>query len=229
MLNREDANAVIRVRDTGVGLTRTMLDKIFDPFVQVDETLDRSAGGIGVGLSLVRSIVESHDGNIQVASDGLGQGSEFVVRIPLADASNPPIVTESSSMPKETLTPTTAASDPLRLLVVEDDSDLRNTLVSILELDGYQVQSVGDGPSALAALNQGAFDFAIIDIGLPGMDGYELAKRVRARPEWATTHLIALTGYGQTMDLVAARTAGFDTHLTKPFDPAALAAVLTSS
>ena len=219
-LAQEGADAVVRVRDTGVGLSADMLGKVFDPFVQADDTLDRAAGGIGVGLTLVRSIVEAHGGTVEAHSPGPGAGSEFVVRLPLL-----PVPAASAQPPA---TPPEAPGPGRRILVVEDDVDIRASLVGLLEMDGHVVRYAADGPGGLAALKAGGYDVALLDIGLPGMDGYELARRVRALPTPAP-FLVALTGYGRTEDRAAANAAGFDTHLTKPFRPNDLARVLAAA
>ena len=222
-VGREGNEAVIRVRDTGVGLTPEMLGKVFEPFVQADETLDRAGGGIGLGLTLVRSITERHGGRAEALSDGPGTGSEFVVRLPLAreQPTAPPA-------PAPAALPPSPARGPTQILVVEDDPDIRGSLVSILELDGYAVRAAADGPAALALLTEWGPDVALIDIGIPGLDGYEVARRIRSGPAAASMRLIALTGYGRPGDREAARLAGFDAHLTKPFNPTELAAALAS-
>lgn len=209
-MGREGDQAVIRVRDTGVGLPPEMLTKVFEPFVQLDETLDRSRGGIGVGLTLARSIVELHGGTIEAHSQGPGTGCEFVVHLPML--TSPPELLPPAPQPK------LPAQEPnvVRVLIVEDDPDIRSSLVSLLELEGYTVTATADGPSALAALDQEPFDIALMDLGLPGIDGFELAKRFRqhSRPPHL---LVALTGYGRAEDVAATRAAGFDAHLIKPF------------
>jgi two-component system CheB/CheR fusion protein len=221
-LAREGGQAVIRVRDTGVGLSPEMRAKVFDPFVQADETLDRAGGGIGVGLTLVRSIVELHGGTVEALSDGPGHGSEFIVRLPLIV---PPAVVPG---PPPAGPGDTAARRPLRVLVVEDDPDLRASLVGLLGLGGHSVRAVADGPAGLEALAAEDPDVALLDIGLPDMDGYELARRIRAA-RGRQPYLIAMTGYGRAEDREAAVAAGFDAHLTKPFVPQELDSVLASA
>jgi CheY-like chemotaxis protein len=214
-LGAEEGQAVIRCRDTGVGLAPELLDRIFDPFVQADTTLDRAGGGIGVGLTLVRALVELHGGTVEARSDGPGQGSEFIVRLPL---SRPATVVA----PRPAVRNSPPALPRLRLLIVEDDPDIRSSLKSILELDGHTVHTVGDGVSALSTLDQSPIDVALIDIGIPEMSGYELARRVRERFAPARLAMLALTGYGQDSDRQEAFEAGFDGHLTKPFHPGEL-------
>jgi two-component system CheB/CheR fusion protein len=216
-VRRQDGGAVIRVRDTGVGIPPEVLPRVFEPFVQADETLDRANGGIGVGLTLVKAIVERHGGTVEAHSDGPGRGSEFVVRLPLLSAPADPAARAAP--------PPAAVTHPLRLLVIEDDPDIRGSLVGLLEMDGHQVRAAADGTTGLAALDLGPVDAALLDIGLPGLDGYELARRIRTRPGPAP-FLVALTGYGRAADRAAAAAAGFDAHLTKPFSPGDLARVL---
>ncbi len=213
-LAREGEDAVIRVIDTGVGMSTDILARAFEPFVQADETLDRSSGGIGVGLTLVRSIVQRHAGTVEARSKGKGHGSEFIVRLPLSLV--PTALVERDKL--DVTEPRSAQPQKARVLVVEDDRDIRTSLVGLLELDGHIVRSASDGPSGLETAQSEEFDIALLDIGLPGMDGYELARRIRGlsgrRP-----FLVALTGYGQADDRSAAESAGFDAHLTKPFRP----------
>lgn len=216
-LAEEDGAAVIRVRDNGVGMSASLLARAFDLFVQADETLDRSEGGMGVGLTLVQAIVELHGGRVLAASDGPGRGSEFVVRLPLAGP--------SARLPSPPSGPLHAAA-ALRILLVEDDEDIRESLGTLLALEGHDVEKVGDARTALEVLQRSALPHVcLIDIGIPGMNGYELAKQLRA--QFATQmRLIALTGYGQQSDRQAAFAAGFDAHLTKPFQPRDLHAIL---
>ena len=215
-LGVEGGEVVVRVRDTGVGMAPELLARAFDLFVQADNTLDRSDGGMGVGLTLVRAIVELHGGRVTAHSDGPGRGSEFVVRLPrAAQPPGPPPPTGAGR-----------GARPRRVLVVEDDPDIRESLRSILVLDGHEVATAGDGPTALAALDRGPLpDVALVDIGIPGMSGYDLARRIRATTD-GQLRLVALTGYGRPGDREAAFAAGFDAHLTKPFNPRDLDTVL---
>ncbi len=236
-LRREGDEAVIRVRDTGVGLAVDMLDKVFDLFVQADDTLERTGGGIGVGLTLVRAIVGLHGGRVRAFSDGPGKGSEFVVWLPLArrEASVPVPDPHPDPHPDpgDGHSGTGSGSGSgwggagRQVLLVEDDPDIRNTLQWILEQDGFRVRSAGDGPAALAALEQDCPDVAVVDIGIPGMDGYEVARQVRQR-NGRQPYLIALTGYGRPGDRQAALDAGFDSHLTKPISPRELSRLLAA-
>ena len=221
-VRREGDEVVIRVRDNGVGMTPEVVERIFDLFVQGEGHEARMDGGMGVGLSLVRSIVALHGGRVQAYSDGPGRGSEFVVWLPLARAELP-----EPSADRETRTPV-ASTDrrATRLLVVEDDDDNRNSLKLLLELYGFNVTAVTDGPQALAVLQQARADIAVIDLGLPGMNGCEVARQVRQRYGREGIRLVALTGYGQDNDRAQTQAAGFDIHLTKPLEPDELCRVL---
>ncbi len=227
-VKKEGREAVIRVRDTGVGLAPAVLAHVFEPFIQADTTLARGGGGLGVGLTLVRSIVELHGGTVEPFSDGPGTGSEFVVRLPLArdkPESTPPAIVFTEDSARTALTQVSVPQ--WRVLLVEDDPDIRFSLVGLLKLAGHAVEDVADSEAAIKSLDAGTFDVALLDIGLPGIDGYELARRIRRRPG-PKPYLIALTGYGRPEDLAAATSAGFDAHLTKPFPPDELNRVLES-
>ncbi|HYE90469.1 MAG TPA: PAS domain-containing protein, partial [Terriglobales bacterium] len=204
----EAGEAVIRVKDDGVGIGRELLDSVFDLFVQSSRTLDRSAGGLGVGLTLVRALVTMHGGTVVGHSDGEGRGSEFTVRLPLAVAGEVPA-------PAPPRTPFTLGARA-RIMVVEDNTDSRELLCELLEHVGFECRAAESGLGALELVTEFAPDVAILDLGLPGMDGLELARRIRSEPRHARMILIALTGYGQAADRVAAREAGFDEHLVKP-------------
>jgi len=215
---QEDA-AVIRVRDDGVGIAKDMLDSVFELFVQSARTLDRAAGGLGVGLTLARSLVSMHGGTISAASDGEGRGSEFVVRLPLA--SGPPSERPAArSLPK--------LAGQAKVLIVEDNDDSRELLHQLLERAGFGCKTAGTGTAALEVLRGFAPDIAILDVGLPEMDGFELARRIRQDPEHAHTILIAVTGYGRAADHAASREVGFDGHLVKPVNTGQLLALLAS-
>ncbi len=203
----ENGQAVIRIRDTGMGIRPEMLEKIFDLFVQADDTLHRSASGLGVGLTLVRSIAELHGGRVRAHSGGPGKGTEFVVWLPLTAADGVPSVEQARSAP---------VGPPMKILVIEDNDDSRRMLETMLKLDGHEVQAARDGVEGLAAIRRDHFNVAIVDIGMPAMDGYELARRVRSGDEGKSAFLVALTGYGQAEDRRAVIDAGFDEHLVKP-------------
>lgn len=215
---QEENEAVIRVHDNGVGIPHDMLAHVFDLFVQCHETVDRADGGIGVGLTLVRHLVDLHGGSVSARSDGPGFGSEFAVRLPLTTAPRP-----SSSSELEPAQTTTAR----RIAIIEDNSDSRDTLCSLLHLDGYDVVAARDGHEGSALILKHRPDVALVDIGLPGIDGFEVARRVRASLGNEIL-LIALTGYGREEDRRAVIAAGFDEHLVKPLDPDDLVRILST-
>ena len=209
-LAAENDQAVIRVRDTGVGMSKPLVKRVFELFVQGDETLDRADGGMGVGLTLVRSLVELHGGQVTAESEGLGQGSLFSVRLPLAATSpvrEAPPACESAGQDGQ---------PNLKLLVVEDIADTREMLCKLLRLHGFTVAAAGDGEAALKAIAADMPDVALLDIGLPRLDGYRLASLVRERWPDVPLFLVALTGYGRPEDRERAKKAGFDAHITKP-------------
>jgi len=215
-LGAEEGRAVVRVRDTGAGLDGAMLARIFRPFVQADATLDRSAGGLGLGLALARSIVELHGGTLTASSDGPGRGAEFTVSLPLTALA-------PASPPAEPPPP----ARRVRVLVIEDNEDSAAGLREFLELHGHQAAVARDGLSGLAAAREWDPDVVFCDVGLPGLDGYEVARRLRAGGSRA--RLIALTGYARSADIERARRAGFDDHLAKPADLERLAASLAGA
>jgi two-component system CheB/CheR fusion protein len=195
-----------------------MLDEVFDMFFQSNNSLDRSDGGMGLGLTLVRTLVNMHDGTVTAHSEGLGRGSQFVVRLPLTS--------KPAEEPREQ--PAVAAGSVNRVLLVEDNPDSRDMLQAVLKLDGFDVDVAADGQQGLDAILARPPDVALIDIGLPGLDGYEVARRVRKQFDRSEVHLVALTGYGQAKDREAVFQAGFDDHLVKPVNPADLARVLST-
>jgi PAS domain S-box-containing protein len=218
--------AVLRVADTGVGIPPGMLPKIFEMFTQVDSALDRAGGGLGIGLSLVRMLVAKHGGTIEAHSEGEGRGSTFTVRLPLADPPAPRAEPEAPAPPAAAIAPPAPERRPLRVLVVDDNEDAAVSLARLLRLFGHATRVAGDGPQALEAAREFRPDVGLLDIGLPGMDGYELARRFRAEPDLAATRLVALTGWGTDEDRRRAREAGFDGHLVKPVAPDDIRAVL---
>ena len=216
---REGDDAVLRVSDTGIGMSAALASRVFEPFVQGERPLDRSQGGLGIGLTLVRRLAELHGGSADAASDGPGSGSVFTVRLP---AIEPPVASRTRP----------AAAAPARsrdVLIVEDNPDARETLKRMLELEGHRVRVAEDGMAALETVRDAAPEIALIDIGLPRMDGYELARQIRALHGDKHPYLVAVTGYGLPEDRRRTREAGFDLHLVKPVDSAALAAVLARS
>jgi two-component system CheB/CheR fusion protein len=186
-----------------------MLDSVFDLFVQSSRTLDRSSGGLGVGLTLVRSLVSMHGGSVTAHSEGEGKGSEFVVRLPLARQA-----LGEAPLSKRIRRP--MFRERPRILVVEDNPDGREMLCELLAEAGFECRSADSGAAALKLIAAASPDLAILDVGLPGMDGLEVARRVRSDPEHSSMCLIALTGYGQAGDRATALAAGFDEHLVKP-------------
>ncbi|HEX6899438.1 MAG TPA: ATP-binding protein [Thermoanaerobaculia bacterium] len=219
----EDKQAVLRVRDTGVGLSPEMLLTIFEPFAQVESSRGRSEGGLGLGLPLVRSLAELHGGTVEARSGGAGQGSEFIVRLPLtAEAPRPMVFRKPVAAPR----PAERPAGGLHVLIVEDNPDGRETLRDLLELWGYKVSVAGTGPEGLELAFSVRPEVALIDIGLPGMDGNEVARQIRAILDADEISLIAMTGYGQPEDRRRALQAGFDRYLVKPVDPAVLSQLL---
>jgi two-component system CheB/CheR fusion protein len=207
-LRRETEQAVLRVKDSGVGIRSDILTKVFDLFVQADDTLDRSSGGLGVGLTLVRIIAELHGGSVSASSAGPGQGSEFTVRLPLAPTSSLPPPADHA----DTRSP--AASS--RILIVEDNDDSRRMLETYLKLCGHEVRVARDGEEGFKSILEERPAMALIDIGLPKLNGYDLARRVREQLPGADIVLVALTGYGRPEDRQAVMAAGFDEHIVKP-------------
>jgi len=205
---RAGDDAVITVTDTGVGIAPEMLPHVFEMFVQAPQTLARTRGGLGLGLAIVKSLVELHGGRVAVRSEGAGQGSTFEVRLPALG----PAVAEP---PRSARAPAPAARR-LRILVVDDNQDAAALLGELLESHGHEIRTAHDGPAALRVVEDFQPELALLDIGLPVMDGYELALRLRARPELHAMRLIALSGYGQEADRLRSRAAGFEHHLAKP-------------
>lgn len=217
-LKKEVDECVLCVRDNGRGIDPEMLDEVFGMFFQSNKALDRSDGGMGVGLTLVRTLVEMHGGTVTAHSGGQGHGSQFVIRLPL-----------TSKLPAKSIEqPSVAAGAVIRVLLVEDNPDSRDMLQTILKLDGFQVEVAKDGQQGLEAILAQRPNVALIDIGLPGLDGYEVARRVRKQLSRSEVHLVALTGYGQAKDREAAFQAGFDEHLVKPVNPMDLARVMST-
>ncbi|HEY2796546.1 MAG TPA: PAS domain S-box protein [Thermoanaerobaculia bacterium] len=211
----EGGQAVIRVRDTGIGIDPTMAPRLFEPFVQAERREKRSVGGVGLGLAVVKQLVELHEGSVHVFSAGLGRGSEFVVRLPQV-----PI----GSAGRETRLPAapSASRTGRRILVTDDNVDAADGLKLLLELNGDQVRVAYDGVSALSVARDFRPHIAILDVGMPRMDGYEIARRVKSDSETRDTILIAVTGWGQAEDRRRSKDAGFDYHLVKPVDPSTL-------
>jgi signal transduction histidine kinase/DNA-binding response OmpR family regulator len=202
--------AVVRVRDTGLGIDSTTLPHLFEVFTQADRSLDRSRGGLGLGLPLVKGLVQMHGGTVDVHSDGPGRGSEFTLHLPRS--TEPAALTEIPTSPS-------GIGRRRRVLVVEDNPDSAASLRTLLDLTGYEVEVAATGPDGVATAACFRPHAVVCDIGLPGLDGYGVARALRANPETAKARLIAVTGYGRAEDVEQARRAGFDRHLTKPVDP----------
>jgi CheY-like chemotaxis protein len=213
---RDDGHdAHVIISDNGIGIAADLQPTVFDLFVQGDRTLDRAQGGLGIGLSVVKRLVEMHGGSASLFSAGPGQGSRFEVKLPLLQREE-----GTSEQPAQPQVPAR------RILVVDDNADAANSLAIILSLEGHQVECAYSAQDALARARSVRPDVALLDIGLPGMDGYELARQWRAHPELAGTRLVALTGYGTTDDKVRAHASGFDAHLVKPAELRALQGIL---
>jgi CheY-like chemotaxis protein/anti-sigma regulatory factor (Ser/Thr protein kinase) len=208
---REDARAVIKVKDTGIGIDAKTLAQVFELFKQAERTLDRSQGGLGLGLTLVKRLVELHGGTVEAASEGVGKGSEVTVRLPLAAAE-----VASQVCRPEARSP---ATPPLRVLVVDDNRDAAETMKMVLGLNGHEVRTAHDGLSAISRASHWRPDVVLLDIGLPRLDGYEVGRRLRARPDMKDVVIIAVTGYGQDSDRRRSEEAGFQYHLVKPVAP----------
>jgi signal transduction histidine kinase len=221
-VSQETSMAVIKVQDTGIGIAPEMLPHIFDLFTQADGSLSHSQGGLGIGLTLVRRLVEMHGGTVSAASAGIGQGSEFTVRLPLV-----------SDVQYKTVEPARAEPQPLcaklRILVVDDYPDALESLSMLLQAEGHEVDTANCGVKAVERAQAFRPQVVLLDIGLPDLDGYEVAQRLRELPETQQAVLIALTGYGQPEDRARSKRAGFDHHLLKPVDPDVLADLLASA
>jgi len=209
----------IRIRDTGIGIAPEMRPKVFDMFMQGDRSLERTRGGLGVGLTLVRNLVALHGGSVEVRSEGVGSGSEFIVSLPIDAAAQP--AAAPADAPAHT-----RQSKALRILVADDNEDGREMLSFLLRLDGHVVATAADGPSAVAAATGFKPEVAILDIGMPGYSGYAVAEHLRQLPDGPPLVLVALSGLGQKEDKTRATQAGFDHHFTKPVDINALTALL---
>lgn len=219
-LERRGGDAVLRVRDDGIGIAPEALPRIFELFVQAGRQPERAVGGLGIGLAVVRDLVALHRGRVEAHSEGPGRGAEFVVFLPCLDEAS------RSEPSAEGESPSAQQPSGLRVLIVEDNVDAAEGLMMLLEVFGHEARLAHDGPSALEAAREDLPDVMLVDIGLPGIDGYEVAKRVRETPALAALPLIALTGFGLEDDRRRALAAGFDHHLTKPVDPERLRKLL---
>jgi two-component system CheB/CheR fusion protein len=207
-VTRSPTEVVISVTDNGAGISPEMLPRVFDLFAQEDKTLDRAQGGLGIGLSLVERIVRAHGGSVEAHSPGRGGGSEFIVRLPT--------LPRQERAPSQQSNQTPGKQGSRRILVVDDNGDGAESVAMLLEHAGHAVRTANDGAEALAKAAEFRPDIVVLDIGLPDMDGYEVARRLRGRSETSKALLIAMTGYGQPEDLARAKAAGFDHHVIKP-------------
>ena len=219
-VERERTQAVIRVQDTGIGIAAGQLSSVFEMFTQVDTSLERSRDGLGIGLTLVKKLVEMHDGTVEARSAGVGQGSEFVVRLPIHF--EPPLLREPSGVKP-------VATVHRRILVVDDNEDSADSLAMLLKLSGHEVHTAHDGLDAIDAAAKVQPDVILLDIGLPRLNGYEAARRLRLQRRDKDLMLIALTGWGQEEDRRRSEEAGFDAHIVKPVDLDALSNLLVES
>jgi CheY-like chemotaxis protein len=208
----DGAEVQLRVRDSGRGIAPGLLPRVFDLFVQGDRTPDRSEGGLGLGLPIVRSIVERHGGSVSAFSGGVGRGSEFVMKLPVAPDTTP------LPAARPLLASATDAPSVRKVLIVDDNADAAQALCALLSDIGYSCETAFDGPSGLEAVTRFDPDVVLLDIGLPHVDGYEVARRIRCLPRGAQKLIVAVTGYGQEQDRQRSAEAGFDAHLVKPVD-----------
>jgi PAS domain S-box-containing protein len=211
---RVDGQAVLKVRDDGIGIAPNVLPHVFELFVQGEHAATKSQGGLGIGLTLVKNLVEMHGGTVEAISAGLGCGCEFVIKVPVAAIEQLKLNEESSRLPERRV-----PRPGHRLLVVDDNMDAAVSLAMLLRLNGHEVRIAHDGPSALDVISEYVPDVIFLDIGMPGMDGYEVARRIRKKPGMENRVLVALTGWGQQEDRRRTKEAGFDHHLVKPAEP----------
>ena len=218
-VEREGEQAVIRVRDSGIGITEDALPSLFNAFTQVDTSLERAQKGLGIGLTLVKNLVEMHDGTVEARSSGLGRGSEFVVHLPiLAEAPKP--------LPEAAISELAPPPKARRILIVDDDPDSAHSLAMLLKRDGHETRTAHDGLEALEAAATFRPDTILMDIGLPKLNGYDAARKIRAQRWGESIVLIAFTGWGQDEDRQKSREAGFSAHMVKPVELPALTKVL---
>jgi len=209
---REDDGVVVSVRDNGIGIPADMLPKVFDMFTQVDRSLERKRGGLGIGLTLVKKLVELHGGKIEARSGGTGKGCEFILWLPV------PAPAVERAQPPRAPEPAETTSDARRVLVVDDNRDAADALAMLLQTYGHEVRVAYDGHDGVRAARTFRPDLVLMDIGLPGLNGYDAARAMRSEPWSHRVTLVALTGWGQDEDRRRSQEAGFDHHLVKPVD-----------
>ncbi len=224
-LSRDGDWVVVAIEDTGIGVEPAMQERIFDLFEQADKTLQRGSAGLGVGLTLSRQIIQLHHGTLSMHSEGLDRGSCFMVRLPRLDCD----AAEEGMAPGFSRDATPAWGRPLRILIADDNVDLTESFTEILSSGGHEVEVVHDGEAAVRAARARVPDIALLDIGMPKLDGYQVARQLRADPLTQGIHLVAITGWGQAADIEAAHGAGFDHHLLKPIDPDELVRLLAEA
>jgi len=210
----ESGTAILRVRDNGIGIPESMLDQVFELFSQVTPSFAQSRGGLGIGLSLVRALVQMHGGTVTAHSEGPGRGSEFVVKLPLREFQS----ASRSDLPDEVKPAGTTGRTPLRLLIVDDNADSVDALGMWLRIEGHEVEIAYTGEQALIVALARHPDAIVLDLALPGLNGYDVARRLRGEPGFERVCFIAMTGFGTYADRERARQAGFDHHLVKPID-----------
>jgi PAS domain S-box-containing protein len=219
-VEQQGSDAVVKIQDDGVGIPPRMLDRLFDMFLQGSRSLDRPQGGLGIGLSLVRGLVEMHGGSVEAHSEGIGKGSEFVVRLPVALSPN------RGSRPEDGADDVISCSCRQRILVVDDNQDSALTLAMMLKIQGHELCTAHDGLEAVEAAATFRPEVVLLDIGLPRLNGYDACRRIREDPKNEGMVLIALTGWGQEEDKRRSKEAGFNFHMVKPVDPVALEKLL---
>jgi len=220
-VDQEGGRAVIRIRDTGIGIAAADQSSLFEMFAQVDTSLERSRDGLGIGLTLVKTLVEMHGGTVQVHSEGLGLGSEFTIRLPVAAAiARPP----SQPAVREAIPPSVGR----RILIVDDSEDGAESLAMLLQLGGHETYQAHDGQEAIEAAERLRPDAMLLDIGLPILNGYEVCRRIRKEKWGQHLTIVALTGWDQEEDRHRSREAGFDAHMVKPVDHDELLKLLAS-
>jgi CheY-like chemotaxis protein len=218
IVEAQGSDVLVRVRDNGMGIAPDKLTNIFDMFSQVEGAIERSQGGLGVGLNLVRRLVEMHGGRVEAYSDGPGKGSEFSVRLS--------VVLTAGPEHKQILGDSVSGRSRFRILIVDDNQDSAKSLAMLLAINGHETRTARDGLEAVEAAKSFRPDVAILDIGLPKLNGYDVCRSIRAQPWGADMTIIALSGWGRDEDKSRSREAGFDLHLVKPVDPAELERLL---